>query len=116
MSSTIDEVVVGATRKDLVFTVVDDNDAVVNVSGGSVRLQGKSADTPAVVIDMAGTLTDPQNGKVTFAQIGTLVTHANLVSGGVNQSTYLLRVKYTDASAKFDYSAAFNIRWMDTPI
>lgn len=112
----IDEVVVGATKKDLIVTITDDNGNAINITGGSAKLQGMCPQLPSVNIDYSGTLTDPANGRVTFPQLGTLVTEANLEGAGVNSATYNLRVKYTDSGGKFDYSAEFQIAWKRTPI
>jgi len=112
------EVVVGATRRDFVATIVDENDEPVNLSGvgASAKLQGRSTDTPLVTIDLTGTLTDPSQGVVTFPSIGSLVTQAQLTTAAVKRSTYKLRVKYTDSAAKIDFTTEFLIIWSQDPL
>lgn len=112
-----DEVVVGATRKSLVATIVDDNDAIVDLSGGSVRLQGRSSDLSAKTIDVAGTLTDPAQGRVTFSSLGTIITHADLAGAApaISGATFRLRLKFTDSSGLIDFGPLFEIRWVDDP-
>lgn len=112
----MDEVVVGATRKDLVATIVDDNGAIVNLAGGSVSLQGRSNDLPAKTINVAGTLTNPAQGQVTFSQIGTLVTHTELSAASVSGATFRLRLKFTDSTSEFDFGPLFELRWVDDPL
>lgn len=112
-----DEVVVGATRKDLVVVLVDASTGVpINLTGGSARLQGKSTSLPSVPIDVAMTLTDAANGKVTAASLGSLVTHANLSGAGLTNAWYVLRVKFTDATAKVDYGPEFELVFKDNPL
>src|SRR6267142_5740384 len=65
------EVVIGATRKDLVVYVQDQNGAPINVAGGSFLLMGTSPDLPNKQVSQAGVITDGPNGKVTWAGIGT---------------------------------------------
>jgi hypothetical protein len=111
-----DEVVVGATRKNLVATIVDSDGLVVNLTGGAVRMEGRSSDLPAISLDVAGTLTDPAQGKVTFAALGTLVSQANLTAAGIAEATFRLRIKYTDAAAKVDFGPIFEIKWVKDPL
>lgn len=108
-----DEVVVESTMRDLVVSLVDNNNAPINLTGGSARLQGKSAQI-VTTVDVAGALTDPAQGGVTFTGIGALITAANL--GSNERATFKLRVKYTDASAEWDYSDPFNIDWLAKPV
>jgi len=110
-----DEVVVGASRKDLVVTLVDATTGVpINLSGGSAKMQGKCPDLPSFPFDVVMTLTDPANGKVTYAGLGSLLTHANL--GGLKSGTYTLRVRFTDASAKVDFGPEFELVFKDNPL
>jgi len=109
-----DEVVVDSNRRNLVVTLVDENGAVIDLTGGSAKLQGQSDDLATPDIDYAGTLTSPAQGEVTFTQIGTLVTAVNL--GSLKKATYNLRVRFTDASTKFDYSPKFQIDWVEKPV
>jgi len=116
VSSGIEEVVVGATKRNLVVQIVDENSNPIDLQGGSVKLQGKSSDLPSVTIDVSGTLTSPASGIATFFSIGTLVTSANLSEAGITEATFRLRVKYTDSQPKFDYGDEFQIKWVQTPV
>lgn len=112
-----DEVVVGATRKDLVVVLLDATTGVpINLTGGSAKLQGRSPDLVAVNIDSVMTLTDPANGKVTMASLGALVTHANLAAASIVSAVYKLRVRFTDASAKVDFGPEFELVFKDNPL
>ena len=111
-------VTVGATRRQLVVTIVDPNGNIVTLSAtlANHALQGKSTDTPAVTINVAPTAVDTTGGVLTFDSIGTLVTQANLTSAGVKRSTYNLKVRYTDASAKLDFTDEFQFIWDHDPL
>lgn len=111
-----DEIVVGATRKSLVATIVDTDGNVVNLTGGSVKLQGRSSDLSAKTIDATGTLTDPQQGVVTFSSLGTLVTQAELTAATISTATFRCRLKFTDASAKIDFGPAFELMFVKDPL
>ena len=112
-----DEVVVGATRRDLVISLVDaQTGAPIVLTGGSAKVQGKSSDLAAVTIDAVMTLTDPANGKVTYSGLGGLVSQANLNTAGILSATYPLRVRYVDAAAKVDYSPQFEIIFKSNPL
>ena len=113
-----DEIVVitsATSRKNLVATIVDSDGNVVNLTGGAVRLQGRSSELSAITLDVAGSLTDPQNGKVTFSAIGNLITQAQLTAAGIAAATFRLRIKFTDASAKVDYGPLFELMWVKEP-
>lgn len=109
----VEEVVVDSTKRALVVTLVDENNDPLDLTGGSVKLQGKSDDI-VTTIDYAGTLTDAAQGVVTFTGIGALITAANL--GSNKKATYNLRVKFTDAATKFDYTRKFQIDWVEKPV
>lgn len=109
-------VTVGATRRDLVVTIVDENDNVVDLTGGSARLQGRSLDLASKTIDAAGTITDPAQGVVTFGSIGTLVTQAELTAANAKSALFKLKVKYTDVSAEVDFTDQFELRWEQDPL
>lgn len=111
-----DQVVVGATKRDLVVTILDESGNVVDLTGGSARLQGRSSTLPENEIDVAGVLTDPAQGVVTFAGIGTYVTTEELATLHAEKATFRLRVKFTDASAEFDYGDLFEIEWWQDPL
>lgn len=112
----VEEVVVGATKRELIVTIVDENNVPVNLTGGSVRLQGKSSDLPGINIDQPGVLSDPANGVAKWAQLGTFITSGQLTTAVIDEATYKLRIKFTDAAAKFDYGDFFQIKWSQTPV
>ena len=109
-----DQVVVGSTRKDLIIALQDDLGAVINITSGTVTLQGSSPDLPATTINQAGSITDGPNGLCKWTGIGAYITAGNL--GTKPSATYNLRVKYTDAASKLDYTSAFQITWLPTPV
>lgn len=111
------DIVVGSTRKSLDVTIVDSDGAPVNITGATSapKLQGKSSEI-STTIDATGTIVDAANGKVRFSSMGTLITHANLASGGVTAATFKLRVKWYDAAGLFDYGEEFSLRWVDNPL
>ena len=107
--------VVGSNRRDLIVTLKNDDGSVVNLTGGSARLQGKSTQgTPN--LDILGTLEDAANGVVRFSQAGTFVTAAQLATAAQATATYHLRVKFVDSAAKTDYGPAFEMTWTQTPV
>ena len=115
----VSEVVCGATRKDLIVVITDENNNPVNITGCTVRLQGKSADI-AKVLNVVGTVLDGVNGKAKWTGIGDETTYisqtTDLASGTIPQATYTFRAQFTDGTAKVDYSAEFQIRWVKKPI
>jgi hypothetical protein len=113
-----DEIVVvtGATgRKNLVATIVDSDGNVVNLTGGTVKMQGRSSDLPSVTLDVTGTITDPAQGKVTFSAVGNLITQAQLTAAGIASATFRLRIKFTDSTAKVDFGPIFELTWVKEP-
>lgn len=100
MSDAIGIVTVGDTQRQIVVTVVDENNNVVPLSTtlGNHKLQGRSNDTPAVTIDYAPTAVDGPNGVLTFATVGGLVSQANLTAAAKKSATYRLKVRFTTAS------------------
>lgn len=110
------EVVVGATRVNLLVTIVDENNAPINITGGTVRLQGTTADIPNNTIDVAGTINDGPNGIAQWSQLGgtNFVTTAEL--GALSQATYTCRVKFTDSSGLISYGPEFDLTWKKPPI
>lgn len=114
--AVISEVVIGATRKELRVTVIDEDGNPVNITGGTVRLQGTSADLPANNIDEAGLILDGPNGVARWPQIGS-DTYVSLTDiGSKAEATYNLRVKFTDPSSLVDYGPEFSITWKKPPI
>lgn len=103
------EVVVGATLKNLVYVVIDDNGLPRDITGGSVRLVGTSADLPGIEIDEAGAITDGPSGVATWTEIGTFVTSGDM--GAKDRATFVLRVEYTDTAGKWDRGPSFTIDW-----
>lgn len=114
--AVIDEVVVGATKPPLIAFWEDENGMPISLLNGSARLQGRCDSMPGVQIDSLGSLTDPQQGEATFNSLGTLVSQAQLDAAGLMEATFNLRVKFTDAAGKFDWSEAIFIKWVRTPI
>lgn len=110
-----DEIVVGATRKNLVATIVDSDGAVVNLTGGTVRMQGRCASLSGKTIDVAGVITDPAQGKVTFSALGSLVTQAELTAAALTEAIFTLRLKYTDVAALIDFGESFELKWIHDP-
>jgi hypothetical protein len=108
------EVVVGSTRKTLTVVILDGNNVPLDISGGSVRLQGTSEDLPGINIDQPGTITDPVNGVCKWSSIGTLITADNL--GSLDFARYKLRVKLTTATSLIDYGAVIELTFYPTPI
>jgi hypothetical protein len=109
------EVVVGADRKGLKVTFRDRKKVLVVITGGTVRLQGKSDDLPGKVIDVEGTVVDGPNGVGRWPELGgaTYVTAAEL--GAKPGATFSLRAKFTDSGGKQDWSEAFPVRWVSPP-
>lgn len=61
----------GDTRPTLEFTVRDQNGAVINITGATVRLRISNKSTGAVLITRVLTITDGPGGKCTFAWVST---------------------------------------------
>lgn len=115
--SVPDEVVVDSNRRSLVVSLVNTDGTPIDLGvGGSVavKLQGTSDDLATPSIDYAGTVTDHAQGILTFTSVGLLVTATQL--GSLKKATYNLRVKYTDSTAKFDYTPIFQIDWVHKPV
>lgn len=110
------DVICNSTRRDLVVSIVDENGNPVNLTSGAVALQGRSKDLSGTTINAAGTLTDPANGVATFSNIGALVSQATLTSASIHSATFSMRVKYTDSTAKIDYTPIFQITWQQDPL
>lgn len=114
-----DEIVVVTSpdvgRKNLVAVIVDGDGNVVNLTGGNVKLQGRSSDLSTVTLDVTGTLTNPAQGVVTFSALGNLITQAQLTAAGIAEALFVLRLKYTDASTKTDYGPKFELKWVKEP-
>jgi hypothetical protein len=114
-----DVVTVGATRRDLVITLLDAITGLpVNMLGGSAaaRLQGKCPELPAVPIDGTMVIVDGAAGKVKFAGMGNLVSHANLAAVSIKSGTYPLQVKYTDNGGLVDFTDPFEVIFRDNPL
>ena len=114
--SVPNEVVIGATRRNLEWVVTDENGVPINVTGGSARLQATSLDIPAVTIDVAGTIVDGPNGVFRWTGLGdpaVYVSEANM--DGRTEATWAARVKFTDASSKTDFGALFDLVWRTPP-
>jgi hypothetical protein len=116
MSEVIQEVVVGATRKNILVTIVDADGNPVNITGGTVFLQGTSADLPDKTLDVQGTIHDGPNGVAKWAAAGgdNFVTAEDL--GEKISALFDLRAKFVDSGAGVDYGPLFYIRWLAPPI
>lgn len=115
-TNNVSEVVVGSTRTNLLVTVVDETGAPINITGGSVRLQGTTNDIPNNTIDVAGVIHDAVNGVAKWSSIGgtSFVTTNEL--GALSEATYNLRVKFTDSNALVSYGPEFQITWKKPPV
>lgn len=76
---------------NVVYTVKDENDAVVDLSGGSISWQAIRSGGTEVKIDKTGVLTDAVNGVTTIA----LVPADTINLGG----TYALQGVHTDSGS-----------------
>jgi len=76
---------------DIVYTIKDENDAVVDLTGGSIAWKALVSGTATAVITKTGALTTPASG----------VTTVTLDPADTNslKGTYLLDGQFTDASA-----------------
>lgn len=113
--ATISEVVVGATRVNLLVTVVDEANNPIDISGGSVRLQGTTNDIPGNTLDVAGTIHDGPNGVAKWTALGgtSFVTNGEL--GALSQATYTCRVKFTDTGGLISFGPEFQLTWKKAP-
>ena len=116
--TTIAIVTVGTTRRNLVVTIVDENNQVVSLSAtlANHKLQGRSLDLPSKTIDYAATAVDGPAGIITFGNIGALVTQAELTAATKDNANFRLKVKYTDIAALVDYTLAFGLTWDEGPL
>jgi len=118
--SSAEIVTVGATRRDLIVNLEDENGDPINLTGATEtnnpKLQGVSKDTPAVTIDQDGTIEDAPNGQVKFSQIGGFVTQANLDAVSRRSSTYKLKVRFQDSLGLVDFTDEFEIIWEADPL
>jgi len=105
------EVFIGSTLKELRITLVDESGNIRVITGGAVRLQGKSADLPSKTLDVAGTIYDGPNGIARWTQLGGtgFVTTGDM--GGVTEATFVCQVKYTDSGSLVDYGPTFELVW-----
>jgi len=111
------QVPVGATRMDLIISLVDPaTGAGIDLRGGNARLQGRSPDLPALPLDAGMSLLDAQNGLVRLAGIGGLRSQTQLNDAGVRSAIYALRVRYEDAQGKADYPPEFELVFVANPL
>lgn len=115
--------VIGSTRKILVVTIEDESGVVVDLRGGSAKLQGHSGDLPAADLDVEGTLSgsgaDLQNGIVVWPRLGDpsiFVDDADLTAAGITSALYRCRIQYTDAGTLVDYGPEFDLVWVMPPV
>lgn len=106
-------IVIGATRPKFRPTITDAQGNVVAITGGTVRLQGTSEDTPDKVIDVAGTIYDGPNGVPQWLSLGTLISLSDL--GEKTSTVYSLRIKYIDASSLLDWTEYFTWEFFPPP-
>lgn len=114
-----DEVVVGATRRDLTIVLVDAATGLpINMSGpnAAAALQGKSPDTPLVEVDEPMTIVNGADGLVKLSGLGGLLTQDDLNDATVVSSTYPFRVKYTDNAGKVDFTPIFEVIFRSNPL
>lgn len=116
MAETIPEVVVGATRKELRITFENETGAVVNITGGAVRLQGQSDDLPPKDLDVAGTIFDGPNGIARWVALGGTGYLVLTDLGSKAGATFSLRGKLTDAAGNVDWTPLFQLRWVRPPV
>jgi hypothetical protein len=116
MPDDIPEVVIGATRRELRVTFVDENKAPIPITGGSVRLQGTSEDTPPLSIDVAGTIFDGAGGVARWTGLGGTAYVTMTALNGKAGATYKLKAKFTDGGGNVDWTPAFYIRWVPPPV
>jgi hypothetical protein len=114
--AVVSEVVVGATRKELRVTVVDEDGNATNITGGSVKLQGTSPDLPGKTIDVAGVIHDGPSGVAKWSSFGGtgFVSLSDLDSK--TEATFALRVKFTDSGGLVDYGPEFSVTWKKPPV
>lgn len=102
-------VVVGASRKQLIVPIVDAQGAPIALSGATARLKGWSLDLPGYSIDLVGVVTDGPGGLVTFSSIGNLVTTDIL--GAKWEATFTCTVEWQDVDGK-DYTEDLALRFI----
>jgi hypothetical protein len=109
--AVVSEVVVGATLKELRITIIDEDGNPRAITGGTVRLQGKSADLPSKTLDVAGNIYDGPNGVARWTSLGGtgFVTTGDM--GSVSRATFTCQVKYTDSGGLIDFGPEFEIVW-----
>jgi len=111
-----DEVVVGATRRDLLVVLLDAfTGDPIDMTGGTAVLEGKSPDLPAVAINGNMTVQSGPAGEVRYSGLGGLVTHAQLVAANIKSALYRCRVRYT-VGGKTDWGPEFELEFKDTPL
>ena len=108
------EITVGATLRDIIGHIVDENGTPINISGGSAWLQGSSAQLPAIYLNEACVITDDASGTITYPEAGALITAVHL--GDAEWATFNCRFLYVDVSGGTDYSEPFDVRFLATPV
>jgi hypothetical protein len=114
MTEVVQEIVIGATLKEIERQIVDADGDPLDISGGAIRLVGVSDDI-AAVIDVVGSITDGPNGLALWDEAGgtDYVEVADL--GEKSEALFRLRTKFTDAAGKIDFGAEFFVRWVAPP-
>ena len=106
------EVVVEASRKTLRIPIVDGDGAPLDISAGSVILEGSSDDLPAVLINLPGVAYDGPGGIAQFDSVGSQVTEAQL--GLLPSAVFTCRVRFTDGFGQ-DWSSPLKLRFIPQP-
>jgi hypothetical protein len=94
MAETDISIVVGNSRIITVPVTYEDDDSVVDLTGYSAKLYVKAKSSDASpLIEVAGTITTPTNGIITFG-----ITHANTTAKTPANYKYIVTVYKTDLS------------------
>lgn len=115
--AVVSEVVIGATRKELRVTLVDEDGNVIPITGAqSLKLQGKSADLPGKTLDVTGAIHDGPSGIAKWTSLGGtgFVTTGDM--GALAEATFKVRVKLVDAGGLVDWGPEFEITWKMPPV
>lgn len=115
----VPEVVCGTTLKDIVVTLQEESGAAFNLTGATVKLQGRSEeDRRLPTIDQTGTVTAPATaGIVQFVDAGTYVDEARLKRAGLARARFDLRVRVSlAAGAEVDFGPEFQVDWAVGPL
>lgn len=109
--SLLATVYIGATLKELRITLLDEQGSPRVITGGTVKLQGKSGDLPSKTLDVSGSIYDGPNGVARWTSLGGtgFVTTGDM--GGLSAATFNCQVKFTDSGGNIDYGPEFQLEW-----